>query len=438
MNNASPLQHAVLAADRATERAAVGTATPVAMPVESPPAGGAATANDPMQPPSTLRTRLLLVDDEEGIRTVLGLLLQDMGYNVTLAASGAQALDALAQNAMPLVLSDIKMPGMDGLQLLAAIRTAHPFTETIMLTGHGDMELAVACLRLGAADFLTKPVGDDALAVALQRALERRALRLAVKKHTEELEALVERRTRDLVEAERLAAIGETAAILAHAIKNIAGGLDGAMFVLEKGMELNRADYLQEGWELIRGDVARVRDLAMRLLAFGKPWQTHMVPYLPDAPPHDVATLCAPAATERCIGLHLRNSAPQLPMLMDAEAVRIMLTDLVTNAMESYAQPGSRLTGRNITLATHVATTPEGASTLVYTVADNGPGMHSDVAAQLGQRWLTTKRQGSGFGFMGVRKLVHELGGEIVVHSTPGEGTTVTLRLPTQPATLTP
>lgn len=430
MSGASSLQQAALAAKQKTAFATVA--------MEQSPAGNATTTHEHMPSPSMLNTRLILVDDEEGIRTVLGLLLQDMGYQVTLAASGAQALEALAADDVPLVLSDIKMPGMDGLQLLAAIRTAHPFTETIMLTGHGDMELAVACLRLGAADFLTKPVGDEALAVALQRALERRALRLAVKTHTEELEALVERRTRDLMEAERLAAVGETAAILAHAIKNIAGGLDGAMFVLEKGMELNRADYLQEGWELIRGDVARVRDLAMRLLAFGKPWQTHFAPCLPDMPPHDVATLCAPAATERCISLTLHNSAPPLPMLMDVEAVRIMLTDLVTNAMESYAQPGSRLTGRCIALATHVATSPEGASTLVYTVSDNGPGMGADVAAQLGQRWLTTKRQGSGFGFMGVRKLVHELGGEVVVHSTPAEGTTVTLRLPIHPAPLTP
>lgn len=430
MSGASSLQQAALAAKQKT---AFATVT-----MEQSPAGNATTTHEHMPSPSMLNTRLILVDDEEGIRTVLGLLLQDMGYQVTLAASGAQALEALAAEDVPLVLSDIKMPGMDGLQLLAAIRAAHPFTETIMLTGHGDMELAVACLRLGAADFLTKPVGDEALAVALQRALERRALRLAVKTHTEELEALVERRTRDLMEAERLAAVGETAAILAHAIKNIAGGLDGAMFVLEKGMELNRADYLQEGWELIRGDVARVRDLAMRLLAFGKPWQTHFAPCLPDMPPHDVATLCAPAATERCISLTLHNSAPPLPVLMDVEAVRIMLTDLVTNAMESYAQPGSRLTGRCIALATHVAASPEGASTLVYTVSDNGPGMGADVAAQLGQRWLTTKRQGSGFGFMGVRKLVHELGGEVVVHSTPDEGTTVTLRLPIHPAPLTP
>ena len=121
--------------------------------------------------------RVLLVDDEPGIRHVLGALIRDFGYDVHTAESAREALEAFTANPFPIVVTDIRMPGMDGLALLERVRNQNPDTQVVMITGHGDMDNAVECLRLGAADFIAKPVNDDLLEHSLKRAAEQYSLR---------------------------------------------------------------------------------------------------------------------------------------------------------------------------------------------------------------------------------------------------------------------
>ena len=121
--------------------------------------------------------RILLVDDEEGIRKVLGISLEDLGYQVAFASDGIQALKLYREHQPPIVITDIKMPAMDGIDLLKNIKAENPDTEVIMLTGHGDMDLAIECLKLEATDFITKPINDDVLNIALRRAQERIQMR---------------------------------------------------------------------------------------------------------------------------------------------------------------------------------------------------------------------------------------------------------------------
>ncbi len=85
------------------------------------------------------------------------------------AENGREALHIFREEAPPVILSDIKMPVMDGVTLLQAIKQESPDTEVIMVTGHGDMDVAIQCLKLDAADFITKPINDDALEIALKR-----------------------------------------------------------------------------------------------------------------------------------------------------------------------------------------------------------------------------------------------------------------------------
>ena len=156
-----------------------------------------------------MRETILLVDDEAGIRRVMSVLLDDMGYRVLTAAEGREALDLFRQHLPPLVVTDIKMPGMDGIALLRAIKEEAPDTEVIMITGHGDMELAVESLKLDAADFITKPVSNDALEVALKRARTKIALRRRLESYTENLEQAVRETSARLVAAERQSAVGQ-------------------------------------------------------------------------------------------------------------------------------------------------------------------------------------------------------------------------------------
>lgn len=165
--------------------------------------------------------KVLLVDDEEDIRDILGISLSDLGYDVTTAAGGEEALRLFRDLKPPIVLTDIRMPGLDGIALLRKIKQEDPDTEVIMISGHGDMELAIKSLKYEATDFVTKPINDDVLEIALKRARERIAMRAKLREHTENLERLVREKSARLVEAERLLAVGQVVEGFSSAVKDI-------------------------------------------------------------------------------------------------------------------------------------------------------------------------------------------------------------------------
>lgn len=174
-----------------------------------------------------MEKKILLVDDEDGIRKVLGIALTDMGYEVLLAENGATAMSLFKKERPPIVLTDIKMPVMDGITLLQQIKQDAPDTQVIMLTGHGDMDLAIECIKLSATDFITKPINDDILEFALNRAIEKITMQQQLRDYTHNLEKMVAEKSARLVKAERLLAVGQAMEGISTAFRNIAGDLSG-------------------------------------------------------------------------------------------------------------------------------------------------------------------------------------------------------------------
>jgi len=124
-----------------------------------------------------MENTILLVDDEEGIINVLNIFLTDIGYKVYTAKSGAEALRIFRKVNPAVVLTDIKMPGMDGIELLRNIKQENRDTEVIMVTGHGNLELAIKSLKHDASDYITKPINHDVLEIALKRAFDKVIMR---------------------------------------------------------------------------------------------------------------------------------------------------------------------------------------------------------------------------------------------------------------------
>ena len=141
---------------------------------------------------------ILIVDDEPDIREVLEITLTDAGYTVYTAESGQAALDVFHEVDPPIVMTDIKMPGMDGIELLEKIKKENPETEVIMITGHGDMDVAVKSLHHDATDFITKPINDHAMEAALKKARERITVREKMREYTENLESLILEKSQQL------------------------------------------------------------------------------------------------------------------------------------------------------------------------------------------------------------------------------------------------
>jgi two-component system response regulator FlrC len=130
--------------------------------------------------------RILVVDDEEGIRSFIAEALEGEGYAVTCAADGREAEALLSRDSFHLMLTDLRMPGLDGMELLRRAREAVPEMEAVVLTAHGSVDTAVEAMRLGAFDYLTKPLsGPGELRLLVSRALERRRMRDAAARAAE-------------------------------------------------------------------------------------------------------------------------------------------------------------------------------------------------------------------------------------------------------------
>ena len=118
------------------------------------------------------KLRVLFADDDESFRRVQEYQLEQAGYDVTIAVDGREALDAFRDGLHDLVVTDIRMPGLDGLELLARLMAISPETPVVVVTGHGTIRTAVEAMKRGAFDFLTKPFSGDRLRLTLQRAAE--------------------------------------------------------------------------------------------------------------------------------------------------------------------------------------------------------------------------------------------------------------------------
>jgi signal transduction histidine kinase len=374
-----------------------------------------------------MKKTVLLVDDEKDICDVLSISLSDLGYEVFTAQSGEEALKILAKVNPLIVLTDIRMPFMDGIELLREIKHNKPDTEVIMLTGHGDMDLAIKSLKLEATDFITKPIKNDVLEIALKRALERFSMRQQLREYTENLEGLVREKTAKLVTAERMAAVGETIAGLSHAIKNIAGGLEGGTFVLEKGIELDNKQYIHQGWEAVRVSFEKIRELSVDLLNYAKFTDLSYSLSDPNQPAKEVVELLRSRADEHGIDLKIDLSPDLQPVWLDPVAIHHCLLNLVTNAMEATLSDNSASQPKKVLLMT---TKPEGWG-VEYRVVDNGCGIEKEAREKIFSSFFSTKgATGTGIGLMITKKIIDDHGGVIEFETKKGAGTKFIIRIP--------
>ncbi|MBC2713943.1 MAG: response regulator [Desulfobacteraceae bacterium] len=146
-----------------------------------------------------IKWEIVLIDDEKGIRKVMAIALKDSGYSVLTAENGNAGVKLCTESSPQLVITDIKMPGMDGLQVLEILKKELPDIEVIVMTAFGDIDTAIRAIQLDASDFITKPINDDALALALDRAKERYLSKKQLKEYTSLLETGWSRATKELL-----------------------------------------------------------------------------------------------------------------------------------------------------------------------------------------------------------------------------------------------
>ena len=230
---------------------------------------------------------------------------------------------------------------------------------------------------------------------------------------------------RDKLDAERLAAVGQTVAGLAHGVKNIIMGLEGGMYVVNSGIKRNDAERLLRGWEILEEDIKRISAFMKEFLDFAK----GRTPKVCVVDPNDVAGKVIGLFRDKAslVGVTLKQDfAEDLPKApLDEEGIHICLTNLVSNAIDACEM--SNKPNRSVTLSTG-----EEDGTLVFEVADDGCGMDYEVKQKVFTNFFSTKGsgKGTGLGLLTTRKIVQEHGGKVRFDSTEGEGSVFRMEFP--------
>lgn len=232
----------------------------------------------------------------------------------------------------------------------------------------------------------------------------------------------LKRLEKEKLEAERLAAVGQTVAGLAHTIKNVLMGLEGGMYMMETGLHRGSVDRLARGFEILHRNFDKMTALIREFLEFAK----GRLPNLQLANPNEIAAgvveLYREAARQH--GVELVFEPGQVnPLPLDRQGIETCLTNLVSNGIDAVMmrdQPGGRV---------FVRTRQEGDE-VIFEVADEGCGMDGEVKSKIFTTFFTTKgSKGTGLGLLTTRKVVQEHGGTIEVESSPGQGSTFRIRL---------
>ncbi|MFO7748632.1 MAG: response regulator [Desulfobacteraceae bacterium] len=498
--------------------------------------------------------KVLVVDDEKAIVRLLSMSLRSDGYTPFTAYSGEQALEILSENDLDIIVTDIKMPGMDGLELLQKIKKIDSEKEVIIVTGHGDIDSTITALQYGASDFINKPVRDESLALALERAEAKIDIRQKLNEYTENLEIKVEEATKEirrkadfqklliqssndaivatdsnwkvvtfnpeaericglasrdvvdtlsmgdlciseiekalkaeaekesgskflpwkettlvsmdgskevpvrfsgsilhekgqmvgsvtffhdltdlkqleheLVQSEKLAAVGETVSGLAHYIKNILIGLKGGSYVVDVGLKKNNTEKLKAGWSTIKKNINRTSELVSNLLTYSKERKPDYKNCFPNELVEEIVDLFEDTALEKDVVIKTELDPAVGEILIDPATIHRCLLNLLSNGIDACTEDEDLDKEWVIGIKTAV----EEKNILTIEVSDNGCGMSQETRDNIYTSFFSTKGgRGTGLGLLVTSKLIQEHGGSIEFTSAPGQGTTFTIRLP--------
>ena len=359
--------------------------------------------------------RVLVVDDERDFTDLLSERLRTRGMEVRTAYNGQEALGVARTFAPEVVVLDITMPGMSGLETMEALRSEKPAPEVILLTADTTLVTAVAGMKGGARDYLTKPTDIDTLVSAIGEAEGRR------------MEGLSRQR---MAETAKLAALGELATGVAHEINNPLQVMLNEVGWIEEvldeaALEENNREQILESLDLVRHQALRCKAITSKLLtlrcALDAKGATRNLPDLVQ----DVLEARRPHI-ER-LGVRIEKDWPeqlrdlQLP---DSEW-RQVLGNLVDNALDALESTPAE--ERALAIQAGVDD-----SELVISVQDTGCGMEEHLLTRIFEPFFSTKEVGKGIG-LGLaicHGIIEAMGGSISVRSTPGHGSTFTTRVP--------
>jgi two-component system, sensor histidine kinase and response regulator len=360
------------------------------------------------------REAIVVIDDDYAMRLSCRQILVKAGHRVEVFGDGAQGLAGVARERPALVLVDLKMPGLSGLEVIRRIHEIDPSIVVVVITGYATVDTAIEAMKAGAYDFLSKPFSPDQLRMITGRALERR--RLQQESRRAELErALVERRFVSFV---------------SHQLKSPLAAVQQYLEVLERlagnpEIEARREEWIARSLERIREMRALIDDWLTLARVEGNHLVGRREPVAVEPILRHLLEVHRERAEERGVSLALELAPGAYVVEGDPTCIGVLFENLLDNAVK-YNRPGGA-----VTVAAELA-----AGEVVVAVRDTGEGIPEEALPRLFDELFQVQRPagpqvgGTGLGLPICRRIAHELGGQIEVESTPGEGSTFRVRLP--------
>lgn len=377
------------------------------------------------QPQAPARRRVLIIEDETGPRETLRLVLKDR-YDVVAVDSVPAGLRAMEEWKPDVVITDIRMPGMNGIEGLSAIRKLDTDTAVVMLTGFGDLTTARAAIQLGANDYMTKPFDVADLLRAVARHIEetdRRRERTATAARLAQVNAELSRR---LAETHRLATLGLTSSQMVHDISNpltiVIGYLDLLHAALLRESEGNLPPDLRTYIESIQTSLRHCTEILQTWRSLGNKAALRLEPVAITSLLTEIVSTASHTAPTADVRLAIAPNAAELAILCDRVHLRRAVQNVVCNACRAVSDRGGRV----------LLSASRRGEALEIKVADDGCGIPPEDMDRIFNPFFThwPNIRGTGLGLFIVRQVVEDHDGHVEIESRLGEGTTVTLTIP--------
>ncbi|MBP8806670.1 MAG: response regulator [Kofleriaceae bacterium] len=386
-------------------------------------------------PPDPTGPLVLYVDDERANRVVFDKSFANR-FRIKTASDGAEALEVLRQEPVAVLLTDQRMPGMSGDELLRIVKRDHPEVVRVVITAYSDIEPILAAINEGlVARYIVKPWNREELDQLLRWAI-------AAWQFSRDSSALQHR----LLETERLATLGSIVGAVVHDLNQPVAGMvmncerlaylvqalpvitqiaaTADLSAKERSLIEHLTSELPEIVEDLQMSAAHMRGMTQDLHAFLRGTRREADVATPPVPIIRHALGVCQEVAIRARGLLRYDGPDTLPAVrMSSTELTQVLINVVTNAAQSL---GAKSAGEgNVVVRAESV-----AGQIAFTVTDNGPGIPPEVLAKIGTPFFTTKDKGTGLGIAQCQRLVGKAGGQFRIASEPGKGTTVSFSIP--------
>ena len=367
--------------------------------------------------------RLLLVDDEDHFRQTMAKRLAKRGLDCDQAANGNECLSILEKKEIDVVVLDVKMPGMSGIEVLQNINNIYPRTEVILLTGHATTFDGIEGIKSGAFDYLMKPIELEHLYNKIIQAYDKIQRITAEQKEVEYRKQMEQQ----MIATERLASLGTLAAGVAHEINNPlaiireSAGWMQQLFARDELKDMPRRDDFAKALDKVEKSVERASRITHQLLGVvGKSESIVSEVDLAELV-EEAIQLISHEIKNKDIEI-IRQMEPSLSSIQsDPYQLRQVFLNLLTNAVHAIKSTGT------ITIAIK-----DSGDSRMITISDTGGGIPRENLAKIFEPFFSTKSPGAGtgLGLFVTRGIIEKLGGTIELKSELGLGTSFCIRLP--------